>query len=71
MTEETTKPRARLFQYAVIYHPRKKDEASVLVVEPKTILVLDENVAALMAARAIPKEYEDKLDRLEVAVRPF
>jgi hypothetical protein len=70
MTEETT-PRARIFQYAVIYHPAKKGEKSVLVVEPRTILATDENVAALKAARSIPEDYADKLDRVEVAVRPF
>lgn len=71
-----TRPRPSLFQYAIIYHPlAKKDEEpdpSILVVPLKTILAKDANVAALMAARSIPEEYAaEKLDRVEVAVRPF
>lgn len=66
----------KLFDYAVIHHPKKKDKdtetkASKLIVVPTTILAKDENTALMLAARAIPEEYVDKLDEVEVAVRPF
>ena len=64
--------RARLFQIAVICHPEEKSKAPAeLVVPIETILAKDEKVAALMAARKIPESYNEKLDRVEVAVRPF
>lgn len=65
----------KLFQYAVIYHPKKtKDDdekPSELIVEPKTILAKDESQALMLAARAIPEAFVAKLDQVEVAVRPF
>lgn len=65
----------KLFQYAVIWHPtdeeKKEGDTSTLVVEPKTVLAKDLASAQMLAARAIPKEYETMLDQCEVAVRPF
>ena len=65
----------RLFQYAVILHPtekQKKDgKQSELVVDLTTILAADDKAAMIHAARAIPDEYMDKAERLEVALRPF
>lgn len=64
-------PRSRLFEYAVIYHPRDKHKPAELVVPPTTILAPDRDIAVWIAARAIPEDYADRLDRMEVAVRPF
>ena len=66
----------KLFQYAVIFHPKKEIEnkpadKAKLIVEPKTVLAADLNSATLLAARDIPQDYADKLDQCEVAVRPF
>jgi hypothetical protein len=65
----------KLFQYAVIYHPsddeKKKGAKDKIVVDLTTILAEDERVVGMRVAREIPAEYEDKLSRLEVAVRPF
>jgi hypothetical protein len=66
----------RLFEYAVILQPKEdKDgeeiEPGKLIVDPATILAKDPDQAGMIAARAIPEEYMDKLDRLSVVVRPF
>lgn len=65
----------KLFQFAVILHPTQKEQEegknSELVVPIETVLAPDVNAATIRAGRAIPEEYLDRLDRLEVAVRPF
>lgn len=66
----------KLFQYAAIYIPdtdneAEKDEKPAIVIEPTTVLAKDEKTAAMLAAREIPSEYVDKIDRVEVAVRSF
>ena len=66
----------KLFQYAVIYVPKeeegkKRSEKPKVVVDITSVLAADQQQATLLAARAIPEEYLDRLDRLEVAVRPF
>lgn len=62
---------AKLFEYAVIYNPRAKEEVSKLVIEPTTVLAKSEKEANFIAARAVPEDYVGKLDQLEIAVRPF
>lgn len=65
----------QVFEIVAVYNPTEKEEedgkVSVIVVEPKTVLAKDERTAGVMAARAIPQEYESKLDQVEVLVRPF
>lgn len=66
----------RLFQYAILFHPTTKDkdgdtQPSKVVIEPRTILAADENAARMAAIISIPQEYQDKLEQLEVALRPF
>jgi hypothetical protein len=66
----------RLFEYAVILQPKEdKDgeevEPGKLLVEPTTVLARDPDQAGMIAARAIPEDAIDKLDRLSVVVRPF
>ena len=63
----------KLFQYAVIYHPKKdsKKDESELIVPITTMLAENDKAVALRAARAIPKDYEKELDQCEIAVRPF
>jgi hypothetical protein len=67
---------AELYQYAVILQAKEdKDgeivEESKLVVDLQTCLAKDQGQAAMIAARAIPEEFMDRIDRLTVAVRPF
>lgn len=69
----------KLFEYAVLYHPKPtkeqrdagEDAPTTLVTGPNTILAKDEKVATLMAARNIPTEFADKLDKVEIIIRPF
>lgn len=70
---------ARLYEYAVIYNPKATKEqqdkgetpASTLVVDVTRILANNDKEAQMIAARAIPGEYMTRLDRVEVAIRPF
>lgn len=70
---------AKIFEYAVIYHPvatkdqtergeKPKDE---LLVDVTRVLANNDKEAAMLAARSIPEAYTDKLDRVEIALRPF
>ena len=65
----------RIFEYAIIVHPNKKQkeqgERCRFVVEPKAILAQDEKQAALLAGREIPEDLLAQLEQVEVAVRPF
>jgi len=69
----------KLFEYAVLFHPRAtKDQvergdlpASELIVEVEQVLARSDKEALMMATRAIPEQYEDKLDQVEIALRPF
>jgi len=73
-------PRGQLFEYAVIYHPKEKKDAAGNVLEPqksqvitevKRVLATTQDEVSIIAARSIPKEYEDRLTDLEIVVRPF
>ena len=69
----------KIFEFAVIYNPQQTKEKfdrgetpkSILIVDVQRVLANSENEVQMLAARAIPKEYEDKLELLTVAVRPF
>lgn len=66
----------RLFEFAAFYEPKSENgkespEKPRIIVEPKTVLAKDEKQASLLAARSIPEEYVDKLEFVEIAVRPF
>ena len=72
--------KGKLFEYAVLYHPKIKKNAageiieekkSEIVVTPSTILAGSPEEVGMMAARAIPVELTDKLDCVEIVVRPF
>ena len=69
----------KLYEYAVIYNPvATKDQQdrgdkpkSTLIVDVKRVLAGSDKEAMLLAARDIPSDYTDKLDRVEIALRPF
>ena len=69
----------KIFEYAVIYHPKAKKvgdesvtDSSVIVVDVKRVVAKDEKTVAIMAAREIPEEYlNGKLEQVEIAIRPF
>jgi hypothetical protein len=64
-----------LFQYAIILNPTV-DEAKAgvqprLLKDITTKIAVNQQAAMMSAAREIPAEYEDELDRVEVAIKPF
>ena len=66
----------KLFQYAILWHPTDKqikDEGlkSTVLVEPTTLLSVDQQNAAMAAAMEIPVEKKKELDQIEIALRPF
>ncbi len=69
------KAQAQLFEYAILHHPTtKKGEPaarSVIAVEPTRVLAKTRDEAAIHAARAIPATLIDRVDELEILVRPF
>ena len=68
-----------LFEYAIIYKPhptkdqmeRGEKPKQVLVVPITSVLANNDKEAQMLASRAIPDTYTDKLDQLDIAVRPF
>jgi hypothetical protein len=70
---------AKLFEYAIIHHPKVvKDQAGnetqgpdKLLKEPAYLLAGSDKEVAMRAAREIPEAYLDKLEEVEICVRPF
>jgi hypothetical protein len=68
--------RGRIFEYAVIFHPKKKQKdeevkKSKLIVDVTRVIAGNQEEVVILAAREIPEEYLDALDEVEIAVRPF
>ena len=72
--------KGKLFEYAVLYHPPETKDAagnpienkkSILVKEPTRVVAVSEPEVAMLAAKSIPDEYNDKLEHVEIVVRPF
>lgn len=67
--------KAKLFQYAIIWHPTEKEVKdglkSKIISDLKTVLAVDQNAASMVAAMSIPNEYRDSLDQIDIAIRPF
>lgn len=67
--------RGKLFEYAVVHHPVvKKDEEpkkSVIVTDVTRVLASSDQEVGMIAARSIPEEYLDRLDQVEIIIRPF
>jgi hypothetical protein len=72
--------KGKLFEYAVLYHPREKKDAagnpieskkSIVVTDVTRVLATSDKEVGMLAAKAIPDEYNDKLDDVEIVIRPF
>jgi len=65
----------QFFQFAVLFHPTEEEyktgTRSKVLVEISTIFASDAKEAGILAARQIPETYLEKLDQVEIAVRPF
>ena len=70
---------SKLFEYAIIHHPKTVKDAAgnetqgadVLVKPPTFLLAKGDEEVAMRAAREIPEQYLDKLEEVEICVRPF
>ena len=69
---------SKLFEYAVVYHPKPKKvdgvehrEKSQLLVPMTSVLADSDKEVAIVASRQIPEEYLDKLAQVEILIRPF
>ena len=68
-----------LFEFAVLYHPKQTKEQhdrgeqpkSVVIAAPKAVLATSEAEVSILAARSVPTDYADKLEDIEIKVRPF
>ena len=71
--------KGKLFEVAVLFHPAKTkehidagtDPKSTLLKTPHTLLAQSEQEVAVRTARELPEEYLDKLEQVEIVVRPF
>ena len=71
--------KGKLFEYAILYHPKPSKEQrdagespkSEIVAEPKLVLSIGQEQVAVLAARAIPEAHLGHLDDIEIVVRPF
>lgn len=65
----------KLFQFAIIFREVDKDNKPTgkgkIIQEPKSVLAADEKAVLLQAAKLIPEEYSDKLEQIDIAIRPF
>lgn len=72
--------KGKLFEYAVLYHPREKKDAagnpieqkrSIIVTDLTRVLAVSDKEVGMLAAKAIPAAYDDKLEDVEIIIRPF
>lgn len=65
----------KLFQYAILWHPTESESKEGLksktLKDVETVLSKDQNSILMRASMEIPSEYKDKLDQIEIAIRPF
>jgi hypothetical protein len=72
-------PRGKLYEFAVIHHPKaKKDTAgneepvkSKIITDVTRTLSSTPEEVSILAGRSIPEEYLDRLEQIEIVVRPF
>jgi hypothetical protein len=71
--------KGKLYEYAIIYHPAQTKDDKDLGIEPKSVLLKGPTTVlsatpesvSILASRDIPESYTDKLENVEIVVRPF
>jgi hypothetical protein len=71
--------KGKLFEYAILYHPKATKEQrdagetpkSEIVIEPQLVLSIGTDQVSVLASRAIPEAHLIHLDDIEIVVRPF
>lgn len=66
----------KLFEYAMLLHPKadaegKEEGKTVILKGVSCVLARDEKQVGILAAREIPSDHIEELDRVEIIVRPF
>lgn len=67
----------KLFEYALLWHPTKEEKEKGLKSKlisgccPQQAFAESIEKINMIAAMAIPEEYKDQIDQIEIAVRPF
>lgn len=67
----------RLFLAAALYHEKVIDKNgnteinSRVIIPSKEYLAIDEKIVGMLVVRELPTEFTDKLEDVEVLVRPF
>lgn len=70
---------SQLFEYAIAYIPKETRDAQGNDTTPKGELIKDatrilaksDKEVAIIAAREVPEKYLDKVDEVQIKVRPF
>lgn len=61
-----------LFQYCVLHHELVNDKYETkILLEPNYYLANSKEDVKLFVGSQLPKEYLEKLDQVEVIIRPF
>lgn len=64
-----------LFQYVIFWTPTtdqaKEGKKPEIIVEFKTVLAKSKESANMLAAKEIPDKYNDEIDQVTIALRPF
>lgn len=64
--------RSKVFEYLILLHPSEDEKGKTkVIVEKTTLLASDLDVAKTLVARAIPEEFLEELENVEVLIRPF
>lgn len=71
--------KGKLYEYALLYHPKPEKDAagkdiqakSSIIKVPVMVLANSPEEVGILASRAIPDEFIDKLEDVEIIVRPF
>lgn len=79
MAEANGNGRGQLFEYVILWHPKQTKEQlergempkSVLIKEPTRELARSHAEVSILAAREIPTDHLDRLEEIEIVVRPF
>lgn len=65
----------KLYQFAIFYVPTKEETKEgvnpSMIVDLTTVLARDEKEVLIRASKLISDNYMQKLDRVQIVVRPF
>lgn len=63
---------AKYYEYILLHTPEEEGAKPRLISDGvQGAVATSEKEALMIAARSIPAEYEDKLDQVEISIRPF